>query len=145
MRLARKVAIVTGAGSGIGRAIALGFVREGARVAAADRNLAAAQETSARAESDAILPVAVDVTSAEQVRAMVERVARELGQLDVLVNNAAIQLHGQDGRCHEVDEEVWGQTLAVNLTGPFLCAKYAIPALLRNGGGSIVNIASPTA
>jgi 3-oxoacyl-[acyl-carrier protein] reductase len=62
-----------------------------------------------------------------------------------MVNNAAIQLHGQDGPCHEVPVEVWERTLAVNLKGPFLGCKYALPAMMANGGGVIVNIASPTA
>jgi NAD(P)-dependent dehydrogenase (short-subunit alcohol dehydrogenase family) len=146
MRLAGKAAIVTGAGSGIGRAIALGFAREGARVVAADRDLAAAQATAAEvAEPEAIVPLQVDVTRPDEVRTMIQRGVEAFGQLDVLVNNAAVQLHGRDGRCHEVDEAVWAQTLAVNLTGPFLCAKYVLPELIRAGGGSIVNIASPTA
>jgi NAD(P)-dependent dehydrogenase (short-subunit alcohol dehydrogenase family) len=67
------------------------------------------------------------------------------GGLDVLVNNAAIQLHGRDARCHEVDEAVWEETMAVNLRGPFLCTRYALPELIRAGGGSVINIASPTA
>ena len=92
-----------------------------------------------------MLGVEADVTRPDEVRAMVQRTVAAFGRLDVLVNNAAVQLHGRDGHCHEVDEDVWAQTLAVNLTGPLLCAKYALPELVRAGGGSIVNIASPTA
>ena len=144
-RLAGKVALVTGAGSGIGRAIALGYAREGARVAAVDRDGARAEETAALESSGAIKGIRADVTDPASVRAMVDQTVEAFGRLDVLVNNAAIQLHGQDGRCHEVPEDVWDATLAVNLMGPFLCCKYAIPALLRAGGGAIVNLASPTA
>jgi NAD(P)-dependent dehydrogenase (short-subunit alcohol dehydrogenase family) len=143
MRLAGKVALVTGAGSGIGRAIALGYAVEGARVAAVDRNRAAAEETAASA-AKAVFAQEADVTRSDQVRAMVAETVGRFGRLDVLVNNAAIQLHGRDGRCHEVDEAVWEETMAVNLRGPFLCAKYALPALIE-ARGTIINIASPTA
>ncbi|HZR00772.1 MAG TPA: SDR family oxidoreductase, partial [Chloroflexota bacterium] len=77
-------------------------------------------------------------------RAMVTDAVGTCGRLDVLVNNAAIQLHGRDGRCHEVPEEVWEQTIAVNLRGPFLCAKYALPELMKTRG-TLINLASPTA
>jgi NAD(P)-dependent dehydrogenase (short-subunit alcohol dehydrogenase family) len=148
VRLAGKVAIVTGAGSGIGRAIALGFAREGAHVAAVDRDLPAAEATAAAVEGGnaaRVVPIRADVSRAADVQAMVASAVAALGRVDVLVNNAAIQLHGRDGRCHEVDEAVWEQTLAVNLRGPFLCAKYVLPELIRAGGGAIVNLASPTA
>jgi NAD(P)-dependent dehydrogenase (short-subunit alcohol dehydrogenase family) len=146
MRLQGKVAIVTGAASGIGRAIALGYAREGAQVMVADRNSAAAEETSRMAPDTARLSaVTADITQPDQVRRMVAETVDAFGRLDVLVNNAAIQLHGRDSRCHEVDEDVWDRTMAINLRGPFLCAKYALPELIRSGGGSIVNIASPTA
>jgi NAD(P)-dependent dehydrogenase (short-subunit alcohol dehydrogenase family) len=146
MRLDGKVAIVTGAGSGIGRAVALGYVREGARVVVVDRDGGAAEETVAAAAGPGRMrAVVADVTDADAVRDMVVETVEAFGRLDVLVNNAAIQLHGQDARCHEVDEAVWDRTMAVNLRGPFLCTKHALPALIRAGGGSIVNIASPTA
>ena len=142
-RLAGRAAIVTGAGSGIGRAIALGYAREGARVLAADLNGPAAEET-ARQGGGAIVAHAVDVTDEPATRRMVAAAVEAFGRLDVLVNSAAVQLHGQDGRCHEVDLEVWERTLRVNLRGPFLCCKHALPALIR-ARGAIVNLASPTA
>jgi NAD(P)-dependent dehydrogenase (short-subunit alcohol dehydrogenase family) len=146
MRLEGRVAIVTGAASGIGRAIALGYAREGAQVTVADRDTAAAKETVRMAPDGAQLrAVTADITQPDQVRRMVAATVEAFGRLDVLVNNAAIQLHGRDSRCHEVAEAVWDQTMAINLRAPFLCAKYALPELIRSGGGSIVNIASPTA
>ncbi|MGE3269570.1 MAG: SDR family NAD(P)-dependent oxidoreductase [Chloroflexota bacterium] len=143
-RLDGKVAIVTGAGSGIGRAITLGYAREGARVLAIDVNLAGAQETAAQAGSDAVLAHHADITDPAQVEAAVSACVKAFGTLSVMVNNAAIQLHGQDGPCHEVPLEIWERTLAVNLRGPFLGAKYALPALMQAGGGVVINIASPT-
>jgi NAD(P)-dependent dehydrogenase (short-subunit alcohol dehydrogenase family) len=145
MRLANKTALVTGAGSGIGRAIARGYVAEGARVLAVDLRLDAAEETARlAAQPESIAAHRADVSNAADVQAMVAAAEQRFGRVNVLVNNAAIQLIGRDARAHELEDEVWEQTMAVNLRGPFLCIKHTIPALLRAGGGSIVNIASPT-
>jgi NAD(P)-dependent dehydrogenase (short-subunit alcohol dehydrogenase family) len=144
-RLDGSVAIVTGGGSGIGREIALGYAREGARVLVADRDEEAAGRVAAEAP-DSLQAHRADVTVSEDVQAMVRAAVERFGKLDVLVNNAAVQLVGRDGRCHEVSEDVWDRTMAVNLRGPYLCAKYAIAEMLRAGtGGIIVNLASPTA
>lgn len=150
MRLKDKVAIVTGAGTGMGRAAALRLAQEGAKVVVADINAEAGNQTvnEAQGVGGKAIFVRADVSKAQEVAAMVAAAEREYGGLDIIFNNAAIQLIGVDTRAHELDEEVWDRIQAVNLKGVWLCMKYAIIAMLkpRNGtsGGSIINNASPT-
>ncbi|HZR81737.1 MAG TPA: glucose 1-dehydrogenase [Candidatus Binatia bacterium] len=143
MRLGGKVALITGAASGIGRETALLFAREGARVVAVDVNEAAGRETAsqiASAGGDAIF-VRADVSRGDDCRAMVAAAEERFGRLDVLFNNAGI-MHPADDDAVETDEEIWDLTMAVNLKGVFLGCKHGIPALRRAGGGAIVNTAS---
>jgi NAD(P)-dependent dehydrogenase (short-subunit alcohol dehydrogenase family) len=142
-RLKDKVAVVTGAGSGIGRAAARAFVAEGATVGLLDRN-APAVEGLARELGPASFALVADVSSETAVREAFAEVERRAGGLDVLYNCAGIELIGRDARAHELDLAVWNQTLAVNLTGVFLCCKNGIPLMLRRGRGSIINCGSPT-
>jgi NAD(P)-dependent dehydrogenase (short-subunit alcohol dehydrogenase family) len=141
-RLEGKVAIITGASSGIGRVTALRFAREGARVSLADRNRPAGEETKrlVRQQGSDALFVPVDVSKADQVREMVDATVDRFGRLDILVNAAAILIRTPP--LVEVDERDWDMVMDVNLKGLFFCCKYAIPAMLEYGGGSIVNIAS---
>jgi len=152
MRLEGKVALITGAGSGMGRAGALLFAERGAAVVCADVRGDAAQETAEAiaAAGGRALAVTADVAAAADVEAAVARAERELGGLDVLYNNAALWLYGPDGYVEgETDgpsplltEEIWQRTLDVTLKGTYLGCRYAIPALRRRGGGAIVNVAS---
>jgi NAD(P)-dependent dehydrogenase (short-subunit alcohol dehydrogenase family) len=143
-RLAGKRALVTGAGSGMGRAAVLRFASEGARVGALDVDGAAARAVAEESGGDTVLPLTADVRDEAQVAAAVDGVVRAWGGLDVLVPNAAVQLFGQDARAHELDLDVWRRTVEVNLQGAFLTCKHGLRALLATGGGAIVCTASPT-
>jgi NAD(P)-dependent dehydrogenase (short-subunit alcohol dehydrogenase family) len=140
-QLEGKVAVVTGAGSGIGLAAAERFHAEGASVVAAD--VSGQEEDLAARLGDGCVPAHADVSQAEQVEAMIAIAMSTFGRLDVLYNNAGI-----DGEVHptsEYPEEVWDRVMAVNLRGVFLGIRYGIPAMLSTGGGSIINTASMAA
>jgi NAD(P)-dependent dehydrogenase (short-subunit alcohol dehydrogenase family) len=143
MRLENKVALITGAGSGIGRETALLFAREGARVVVVDVNDAAGEAVAAelRAAGGEALYVHADVSKAADAEGMVRAAEMGFGRLDVLFNNAGIS-HPRDDDAVATEEEVWDFTMNINLKGVFLGCKYGIPALRRAGGGSIINTAS---
>ena len=143
MRLAGKSALITGAGSGIGRQTALRFAREGAAVAAVDIDDGAGSETAAMISEtgERAFSTRADVSQAQDCRRMVAEAEEAFGRLDVLFNNAGIS-HLEDGGAVDTDEAVWEQTMNVNLKGVFLGCKYGIPALRRSGGGSVINTAS---
>jgi NAD(P)-dependent dehydrogenase (short-subunit alcohol dehydrogenase family) len=144
VRLSDRVCLVTGAGQGIGAAIALRFAAEGARLVVNDISPETGTATVAnicRHSGAEATYAEADVSRADQVQAMVAGVVERFGRLDVLVNNAAWGHTG--GRvAHEVAEEEWDRVLAVCLKGAFLCAKYAIPEMIKVGGGCVVNVAS---
>jgi len=142
-RLTGKVALVTGAGSGIGRESSILFAGEGARVVCVDLDEATAQatiEVIAQAGGEAIA-VRADVSSADDAAAMVQAAEDSFGELHVMFNNAGI-MHSNDGDALSTSEAVWDLTMNVNAKGVFLGCKYAIPAIRRSGGGSIINTAS---
>jgi NAD(P)-dependent dehydrogenase (short-subunit alcohol dehydrogenase family) len=141
MKLADKVAIVTGAASGIGQATAHLFAAEGAAVLAVDLNEARGQEVAAAigTAGGRAAFCRADVAVAADVRAMIDRAVTTFGGLDVLFNNAGIAVFKG---VHETSEEEWERVLAVNLTGVYLGTRFAVPAMRQRGGGSIINTAS---
>jgi NAD(P)-dependent dehydrogenase (short-subunit alcohol dehydrogenase family) len=134
-RLSGKRAVVTGAASGIGRAVADRFIAEGARVAAVDL---------VACDSPGVLALLADVAVEKEVAAAFATAADAFDGLDTVVVNAGVQLLGQDTRVHELSADVWDRTHAVNLRGAFLTAKHGVRALLANGGGSVICTGSPT-
>ena len=139
---AGKVALVTGAGNGIGRASSIVFARDGAKVVVADLAVEAGEETVRliqEAGGEAIF-FAVDVTRSDQVAALIEKTLATFGQLDVAHNNAGIE--GPIARIADCSEAEWDRTIEINLKGVWLCLKYEIPAMLKLGRGAIVNTAS---
>jgi NAD(P)-dependent dehydrogenase (short-subunit alcohol dehydrogenase family) len=142
-RLEGKVTLITGVASGMGRQAALTFAREGACVIGCDVNGAAGQETAheVHAAGGQMFFERVDVSQEPEVASLVQRGVEHFGRLDVLYNNAGIG-PPTDGVATEVAVDVFEWVMRVNVTGPFLCSKHAIPHLIKNGGGSIINIAS---
>ncbi len=140
MELENMVAIITGAGRGIGRAIALAYAREGAHMVLAARNISELEETAAQIEKLASPPqiVPTDVTDPSQVDFLVQSTLDRHSKIDILVNNAGIS--GPLGPIQESDVASWLETINVNLNGTFLCCRAVIPAMLRGGGGKIINL-----
>lgn len=130
--LAGKAALITGGSRGIGRAIVERFQREGARVATVSRS-------TTSAVSGEVFSLAGDVSSEDDVVNVMHEVERALGRLDVLVNNAAVEL---EARLEETSVTQWDHVMVVNVRGVFLCTKHALPLLRRAGGGSIINVSS---
>jgi NAD(P)-dependent dehydrogenase (short-subunit alcohol dehydrogenase family) len=142
MKLQDRVCIITGGGHGLGRDFALAFTREGAHVAICGTNEQALTATAAelRAGGHRVLSMVADVADEKAVAHLVEATLAEFGRIDVLVNNAGIA--GPTAKVTEVTREDWERTLAVNLTGAFLCARAVLPQMAERRQGKIINIAS---
>ena len=141
MRLKDKVAIITGAGQGIGQATAMKFAREGARVAVCDINRASVDDTVATivANGGEALGYTIDVTDKASIAKMVEGVMGAWGRIDTLVNNAGIV---QDAQLKNMSEAQWDQVIGVNLSGVYHCARAVVDTMLEQGAGAIINVSS---
>ena len=142
MGLTDKVAIVTGAAQGVGRAIALGLAAEGGQVVVADVKLCAAERVVAQAQEvgGKALAVKTDVSNGDEVEAMVQKVMSRFARVDVLVNNAGVV--GPQGPWADLTEEGFDRVVGINLKGPYLCSKAVAPHLMAQKSGRIINIAS---
>jgi NAD(P)-dependent dehydrogenase (short-subunit alcohol dehydrogenase family) len=140
--LSGKVALVTGAGSGLGRAFSEGLAEAGARLICVDRERDRADETAAiiNAKRNDALSLCVDVSEPQAVASMAARAAETCGHVDILINNAGIATVPM--RAHEMPVEDWDRLMAINLRGVFLCSRVVIPQMMAAGAGSIINIAS---
>jgi NAD(P)-dependent dehydrogenase (short-subunit alcohol dehydrogenase family) len=146
-KLNGKVVLITGAGSGIGRESASLFAWEGAKILVSDINEAGGRETvdMIAANGGEAFFVKADVSNTTEVKELMQSNMNRYGTLDVLYNSAGIYLIGKDGPAAELSEEVWNSTITVNLTGTFLCCKYALPIMIENNTGSIINMSSISA
>ena len=143
-RLADKVAVISGAGQGIGRAAAERFATEGATVVIAeiDATSGTDAEKNIRAAGGRVAFVQVDVSSSDDVQALFATVKERFGALHVLYNNASVFLPNQDASTVDLDEAVWEKVIAINLRGLYLCCKYGIALMIESGGGSVINTSS---
>jgi NAD(P)-dependent dehydrogenase (short-subunit alcohol dehydrogenase family) len=141
-RFTGKVVLVTGAASGIGRAAAVAFAAEGARVAILDRTADSLKNTGAAVRNTGaeVLTIACDEASPEQVEAAVKQVVERFGQLDVAFNNAGVE--NKATPLHEIELDEWDRILGINLRGTFVCMKHEIAQMVRQGGGVVVNTSS---
>ena len=133
-----KVALITGGGRGIGRAIALAFAREGARIVVAARTAAQVEQVAAEIGNGAIA-VVCDVSNSESVTQMFAQTSEQLGDVDILVNNAGI---AESSTIVTTTDDFWARHLAINLSGTFYCTRAALPAMLEKKWGRVINIAS---
>ena len=140
MRLKNKIALVTGGGAGIGQATARLFAAEGATVVVVDKNAGSAKTVAAEIGGKA-LAITADVSKSTDVQAVIAETISKYGRLDILFNNAG---YGITGSVVETSEEDWDALMSVNVRGVFLGCKYAIPHMIKQGGGAIVNTASTT-
>ena len=144
MRLQDKVAVITGAGRGIGLAGARVFGREGAKVVIAeiDEELGRSAEETLRGEGLDVVFIATDCSDAASVSALVERTRERYGALHALYNNASVFLPKEDAPVTGLDEAVWERVLRINLGSVYLCCRYAIPLIVESGGGAVINTSS---
>jgi NAD(P)-dependent dehydrogenase (short-subunit alcohol dehydrogenase family) len=142
MKLPNKVAIITGAGRGLGRSVALALGKEGAKVAVVARTPQEVEHVVAELHSlkKEALPIPADVSDEGQVNHLVQKVLDTYDTIDILVNNAGVR--GPIGPIHEISLAEWERTLRINLTSAFLCAKAALPVLMGKKSGKIINVAS---
>jgi NAD(P)-dependent dehydrogenase (short-subunit alcohol dehydrogenase family) len=147
MRLKGRVSLITGAARGIGRASALLFSREGSGIIIADIDEEGGQETMSEiiGNGGKAIFIKTDVSKKEDVLNLVSRSIEEFGKLHILYNNAGVFWKKKDGRITDIDEDIWNDIININLKSTYLCCRYAIPEIIKSGGGSVINTASSAA